>query len=158
MKIERKAPPTIENKKARRNYEVLDTVEAGIVLVGTEVKSLRTGKGEIADAYVIPRENELYLLNLRIEPYRSGGAFNHEETRTRKLLLHRREITKLHSKMKEKGLSLIPLKIYFNQSGNVKVLLGLAKGKKVSDKRETEKKAEAKREIDRAMKEANRSR
>jgi SsrA-binding protein len=155
MNSQPRKSPVIENKKARRNYEILETVEAGIVLIGSEVKSIRLGGCEIADAYVTPTEDEMLLLNLRIEPYRNAGAFGHEETRTRKLLLHKNEILKMKQKIREKGLSAIPLKIYFNDKGRVKVLIGLGRGKKLADKRETEKKAEAKREIDRAMKESS---
>lgn len=156
MPQEKKKIPSVENKKARRNYEILDTIEAGIVLTGTEVKSLRSGRAEIADAYAVPKSSELFLLNLRIEPYANAGYINHEETRSRKLLLHKAEIIKLSSRIREKSLTLVPLKIYFNDRGKVKVLLGLGKGKKHADKREDEKKAEAKREMARAMKDANR--
>lgn len=153
---ENKGPPSIENKKARFNYEILETLEAGIVLLGTEVKSLRTGKGDVSDAFVTIHEDELRVTNMRIEPYKNGGAFNHEETRSRQLLLKKKEITRLKQKLKEKGLALVVLKSYFNERGLVKLLLGLGKGKKVADKRETEKKREADKEIARAMKEANR--
>ncbi len=152
----KKGPPVLENKKARRNYEIQETLEAGIVLVGTEVKSLRQGKGDISDAYVVPRNDELWILNMRIEPYSHGSSFNHEELRSRKLLLHGGEIRKLAAKIKEKRLTLVALKCYFNQTGKVKLLLGLGKGRKTVDKREVEKKAEAKKEIARAIKEANR--
>ena len=152
----KKEPPQVENKKARRNYEILETVEAGISLTGSEVKSLRSGKAEIADAYALPKNNELFLLNLRIEPYQNAGFVQHEETRTRKLLLHKNEIIKLSSKIREKHLTLVPLKIYFNDRGKVKLLLGLGKGKKHADRREDEKKAQAKKEMARALKEANR--
>lgn len=148
----RKEPPSIENRKARRNYEVLETIEAGIALVGSEVKSLREGKADIADAYAVPAGTEMNLLNLHIEPYKNAGAFNHEETRTRKLLLHKSEIAKLGAKIREKRLTVIPLKLYFNAAGRVKVLLGVARGKKLVDKRQDEKKNEAKKEIERAVK------
>lgn len=140
------------NKRARHNYEVLDTLEAGIVLVGTEVKSLREGQADIADAFAIPKGNEIYLLNLRIHPYRNATYFNHEEARSRKLLLKKEEITKLISKVHEKRLTLVPLKLYFNARGKIKVELGLCRGKKNVDKREDERKKQDQREMDRALK------
>ncbi|MCB1170810.1 MAG: SsrA-binding protein SmpB [Leptospiraceae bacterium] len=152
----KKAPPTLENKRARRNYEVLETLEAGIALQGTEVKSLREGGGDLLDSYATIQGSEAYLLNLRIQPYRHATHFNHEETRTRKLLLHRKEIDKLTSKIREKKLTAVPLKLYFNDRGKVKVLLGICRGKQKADKRETEKKKEADREMARALKEVNR--
>lgn len=145
--------PALENRKARRNYEILETVEAGVVLVGTEVKSLRLNHADLSDAYAQPREHELYLINLKIEPYKNAGAFNHEEARARKLLLHKKEITKISSKIKEKRLSVVPLKMYFNERGKVKVLLGIGRGKKAADRRESEKKSQADREMARALRE-----
>ncbi|MBI3396144.1 MAG: SsrA-binding protein SmpB [Spirochaetia bacterium] len=147
------AAPVLENRKARRNYEVIETLEAGIVLVGTEVKSLRNGRADLGDAYVQPKDAALFIINLKIEPYKSAGAFNHEETRPRKLLLHAKEITTLSAKIKEKRLAVIPLKMYFNERGRVKILLGVARGKKAADKRESEKKEEAKKEMARALRE-----
>ncbi|MCB1172438.1 MAG: SsrA-binding protein SmpB [Leptospiraceae bacterium] len=153
----RRGPPVIENRRARHNYEIMETVEAGIALLGTEVKSLREGRANLQDAYAVPMQNELVLLNCHIQPYSHGNAFNHEETRSRKLLLKRREINSLASKVKEKQLTLVPLKMYFNDRGKVKVLLGLGRGKKLHDKRESEKKNEARKEIDRAMKDHSRN-
>lgn len=147
-----KAPPSFENRQARRKYEITETHEAGLVLTGTEVKSLRGGKCEIADAHVVVKDGELFVLNLRIEPYEHGGAYNHEEKRTRKLLMKRLEIQRLGAKIREKQMAAVPLKIYFNDKGKVKLLLGLGKGKKTSDRREDEKKSQAKREMDRALK------
>lgn len=147
-------PPSIDNKKARRNYEILDTFEAGIVLVGTEVKSLRAGQANISEAYAVPQNGEMFLLNAHISPYPNGGAFNHEETRTRKLLLKKAQIDKLNSRVREKRLSVVPLKMYFNERGKVKLLLGVGRGKKLADKRETEKKNEAQRDIARSLREA----
>ncbi len=147
----KKPPPSFENKQARRKYEISETFEAGIALTGTEVKSLRQGKCEILDAHVIVRDGELFVLNLRIEPYEHGGSFNHEEKRTRKLLMHRGEITKISSKIREKQMTCIPLKLYFNDRGKVKCLIGLGRGKKTADRREDEKKADAKREMARAL-------
>ncbi|MBL8021049.1 MAG: SsrA-binding protein SmpB [Leptospirales bacterium] len=147
-----KAPPSFENRQARRKYEITETHEAGLVLTGTEVKSLRGGKCEIADAHVVVKDGELFVLNLRIEPYEHGGSYNHEEKRTRKLLMKRLEIQRLGAKIREKQMAAVPLKVYFNEKGKVKLLLGLGKGKKSTDRREDEKKAQAKREMDRALK------
>lgn len=147
----KKSPPVLENKKARFQYEIMETVEAGIVLTGTEVKSLREGGGNLADSYALPRGGELFLVNLRIQPYQNAGAFNHAEDRTRKLLLKRTEIARFESRIKEKRLTMIPLKLYFNEKGLVKVLLGLGRGKKIADRRESEKKREADREMARAL-------
>ncbi len=152
----KKEPPSIQNKKARFNYEILETFEAGIVLVGSEVKSLRSGRADMVDAHVVPLGRDLSLINLRIEKYPQAGQFNHDETRSRKLLMHRAEIEKLQAKIKEKRLAIVPLKIYFNERGKVKVTLAVAKGKQKIDKREDEKKADAKREIARALKESGR--
>ncbi|MCB1309069.1 MAG: SsrA-binding protein SmpB [Leptospiraceae bacterium] len=151
-----KGPPSIENKKARHNYEILETIEAGIALLGTEVKSLRAGQASMGDAYAVPRNGEMYLVNLHIQPYQNAGAFNHEETRSRRLLLKKSEIQKYTARIQEKRLTMVPLKLYFNQKGIVKVLLGLGRGKKLADHRETEKKTQAKREIERALRDANR--
>lgn len=136
----------ILNRKARFNYEVIDTIECGIVLKGTEIKSIRNGKANIKDSYGIIKNNEAYILNMHISPYENGGVFNHEETRTRKLLLHKNEILKLNNKLQLEGFTLIPLKVYF-VNGKAKVELGLCKGKKLYDKRETEKKKDIEREI-----------
>ncbi|MEQ8353457.1 MAG: SsrA-binding protein SmpB [Leptospiraceae bacterium] len=152
----KKVPLTLENKRARRNYEVLETLEVGIALQGTEVKSLRAGGGDLLDSFATIQGDELYLLNLRIQPYRNATHFNHEETRTRKLLLHRKEIDKLTSKIREKKLTAVPLKLYFNDRGKVKILLGICRGKQKADKRQDEKKKEADREMARALRDANR--
>ncbi|MEQ9362925.1 MAG: SsrA-binding protein SmpB [Leptospirales bacterium] len=149
-----KGPPVIENRQARYNYAIEETYEAGIVLQGTEVKSLRQGQATLTDAYAVPKNGELFLLNLHIKPYENGGAFNHDETRTRKLLLKASEINKLTAKIREKRLTFVPLKMYFNDRGKVKVLLGLGKGKKLVDKRESEKKAQADRDMARALRDA----
>ncbi len=149
-----KGPPVIENRQARYNYAIDETFEAGIALLGTEVKSLRLGQANLTDAYAVPQNGEMMLLNSRIQPYHNGGAFNHEETRTRKLLLKSAEIRKLSAKIREKRLSFVPLKMYFNDRGKVKVLLGLGRGKKTVDKRESEKKAQANRDMARALQDA----
>ena len=112
------------------------------------------GQGNLTEAYAIPQNGELFLLNARIQPYQNGGAFNHEETRTRKLLFKAAEINKLSAKIREKRLTLVPIKMYFNKQGKVKVLLGLGRGKKLVDKRESEKKAQADREMARALRDA----
>lgn len=135
----------ILNRKARFNYDVIDTIECGIVLKGTEIKSIRAGKANIKDSYGIVKNNEAYILNMHISPYENGGVFNHEETRTRKLLLHKNEILKLKNKLELEGFTLIPLKVYF-VNGKAKIELGLCKGKKLYDKRESIKERDLKRE------------
>ena len=119
----------ILNRKARYDYFIEDEIEAGIVLTGTEIKSIRAGKANIGDSYAIIRNNEIFLLNTHISEYTEGNRFNHDETRTRKLLMHKKEIFKLSNKVDMEGYTLIPLKIYFNK-GRAKVLVGLCKGKK----------------------------
>ena len=143
------------NRKAYHDYYIEETIEAGIALQGTEVKSLRLGLANLTDSYAIVKNEEMYLLNANISLYTHGNLANHEPLRTRKLLLHKAEIRKLTWKMTQKGFTLIPLKIYFTR-GRAKVLIGLAKGKKSFDKRDTIKANEAKREMDRVVKERNR--
>jgi len=152
-KQEEKAAAT--NRKAYHDYFVEETIEAGMALQGTEVKSLRLGLASLSDSYAIVKNDEIFLLNANISPYTHGNIMNHEPLRTRKLLLHREEIRKLIGKMTQKGYTLIPLKIYFVR-GKAKVLVGLAKGKKFHDKRDTIKEKESKREVERAVKERNR--
>lgn len=137
------------NRRAFHDYEILDTLEAGIVLVGTEIKSLRDHGGNIQDAYIIVSGKEALLKNASIAPYRFGNIHNHEEKRTRKLLLHTREMAKLESQTAEKGLTLIPLSIYL-KGGFAKVKIGVAKGKKLHDKRSAIKEREQKRTVSRA--------
>lgn len=139
------------NKRARHDYHILDSWEAGIVLTGTEVKSLRNGKANLTDAYGIVRDGELFLLNLHIPHYEQANQFNHDPVRTRKLLLHRREIRKLIGSVERQGLTLVPLELYFNPRGKAKVQIALAKGKKQHDKRDTERERDAQREIARAL-------
>jgi len=139
------------NRKAFHDYHIQDKCEAGVSLLGTEVKSLREGRANLKDSYVIIKDGEAYILNCHISPYSHGNIMNHEPLRTRKLLLHRKEIVRLQGKAAQKGYSLIPLKIYF-KDGRAKVEIGLAKGKRQYEKRETIKKKEADREIERAMK------
>ena len=136
----------INNRKAKYDYEIIDTIEAGMVLSGTEVKSIRAGKAQLKDSYAVIKNQEAFLLNMNISVYEHGNLFNHEETRTRKLLLHKKEIIKLSDKIRLEGFTLVPLKIYFKGSC-AKVLLGLARGKKNYDKREAIKKRDMDREV-----------
>lgn len=145
----------INNRKVNYDYEILDTYEAGIVLTGTEIKSIRQGKANLKDSYAIVRNNELYLLNMHISHYKEGNIFNHDETRTRKLLMHKKEIYKLRDYIEKNGNALVPIKLYF-KGNNAKILIGLAKGKKNYDKRESEKKKDSIREIKRELKNINR--
>lgn len=139
-----------QNKTARLNYYIDDTLEAGIVLVGTEVKSLREGRANLKDSYALVQDDEVYLHDLHISPYTHGNRYNHDPLRVRKLLLHKREISRLYGKSREKGLTLVPLKMYF-KNGKVKVEIGVGRGKKLHDKREDMKLKEDRREIERAF-------
>ncbi|MGQ9695147.1 MAG: SsrA-binding protein SmpB [Thermodesulfobacteriota bacterium] len=141
------------NKKAFHDYTIEETHEAGVVLLGTEVKSLRIGKGNLKDSYVRIENGEAFLYNTHISPYPYGHQFNHEPERIRKLLLHKREIRRLQGKIQERGYTLLPLKIYLKR-GIIKIELGLAKGKTLQDKREDLKRKTADREIEKAMKAA----
>jgi SsrA-binding protein len=138
------------NRQARHNYFIDEVFEAGLVLVGSEVKSLRDGKANLVDSYARIHKGEAFLVNAHISAYAGANQFNHEPTRLRKLLLHEREIERLTGKTKERGLTLIPLRMYF-KNGRAKVELGLARGKKNYDKRETLKRHEAAREMDRSI-------
>ncbi|CAM5583562.1 MAG TPA: SsrA-binding protein SmpB [Mesorhizobium sp.] len=142
-----------ENRKARFSYEVLDTVEAGLVLTGTEVKSLRQGQANIQESYASVEDGGIWLINSYLPEYLQGNRFNHEPRRRRKLLLNKREIAKLGQGVARDGMTLVPLKIYFNDKGRAKLLLGLARGKKLHDKRETEKQRDWAREKGRLLKE-----
>lgn len=144
-----------QNRKAYHDYSIEETVEAGMSLVGTEVKSLREGKANLKDSYVLIKDMEAFLFNCHISPYSHGNIMNHEPLRTRKLLLHKKEIMRLQGKIAQKGYTLIPLKIYF-KDGRAKVEVGLAKGKREFEKRETIKEREANREIEKAIKSRNR--
>ena len=139
-----------QNKKAYHDYSIEETIEAGIQLLGTEVKSLREGKSNLKDSYVIIKNAEVFLLNCHISPYSHGNIMNHDPLRTRKLLLHEREIQRLKGMSQQKGYTLVPLKIYF-KGPYAKVEVGLAKGKKLYEKRDTIREREAKRTIERAM-------
>ncbi|HEX5830098.1 MAG TPA: SsrA-binding protein SmpB [Gemmatimonadaceae bacterium] len=139
------------NRRARHDYEILETWEAGLVLTGTEVKSLRAGKANLSDAYGIVKDGEIWLLNLHISPYEQGNQFNHDPTRTRKLLLHKREIRRMIGSVERQGLTLVPLELYFRR-GVAKVTLGLARGKKTHDKRADLRRKDDEREMARVMK------
>lgn len=146
------AKTLIQNRKARYDYHIEDTYEAGIALKGPEVKSLRAGKGNIQDAYISFRNGEAFILNMHISPYEQANIFNEDPTRTRKLLLNKREIRKLEADRQRQGYTIIPTKVYLNNRGLVKVEVATAKGKKTYDKREDIKRRDAQREIQRSMK------
>lgn len=141
----------ILNRQARHDYFILEEIEAGIALTGTEIKSIRKGEATIKDSYAIIRGGEVYLLNMFIKHYEQGNIFNHDEKRTRKLLLHKKEIWKLRDRLEQEGCTLIPLKIYFKKN-HAKVLIGLCKGKKNFDKRESIKERDIKRNIEKELK------
>src|SRR5207302_1824199 len=140
-----------DNRKARFNYEIGEVFEAGIALTGTEVKSLRQGKAAIAESYADARNGEIWLVNCNIAEYLQAGRFNHAPKRPRKLLLHRRQINKLSGAVEREGMTLVPLKLYFNEKGRAKIEIALARGKKLHDKRETEKKRSWERERGRLL-------
>jgi len=142
-----------QNRKARHNYFIEESLEAGLALQGTEVKSLRQGRASIIEAYAAEQDGEIYLLNAQIPKYEAANRFNHEPKRPRKLLLHRREANRLIGLTKREGYTLVPLRLYFNERGIAKLELGLAKGKRQVDKRETEKKRDWQREKARLMRE-----
>jgi len=140
-----------ENRQARYHYEIGDQFEAGIALTGTEVKSLRTGKATIAESYVSPERGEIFLINATIPEYLQANRFNHEPKRPRKLLLHGKEIDRLQKGVEREGMTVVPLRIFFNDKGRAKVQIALAKGKKLHDKRETEKQRDWKKEQGRLL-------
>jgi len=140
-----------DNRKARFNYEILDTFEAGIALTGTEVKSLRRGKATLGESYASAEENQIILINAHIPEYLQANRFNHEPRRPRQLLLHRKQINKLIGAIQKEGMTLIPLKIYFNERGRAKLSLALGRGKKLHDKRETDKQRSWQRDKARLM-------
>ncbi len=153
---EQKTKIIIENRKARHDFTILETYEAGIALTGTEVKSLRAGKANFKDSYAqVTNGGEVFVYNFHISPYEHGNIFNHDPLRNRRLLLHKGEIRKLIGKVKEKGYTLVPLKLYFKH-GLVKMELALAVGKKTYDKRQELARKDARREMERAIKERNR--
>ncbi len=141
-----------ENKKALFNYEILERLEAGIALLGSEVKSIREGRVSLKESFADIKNGEVYLINCHISPYEAANRFNHEPLRPRKLLLHRQEIKRLTGKIKEKGLTLIPTKIYFNDKGKVKVEIALARGKRAYEKKEAIKARDIERELRAEMK------
>lgn len=145
--------PIARNKRARHDYEILETWECGLVLTGTEVKALRDGRAQITDAYGIVKDGEVWLLNAHIAPYERGNIWNHEPTRTRKLLLHQKEIRQLIGAVERKGLTLVALDLYFKH-GRAKLKLGLARGKKLHDKRADLKERDDTREMQRALRSA----
>lgn len=143
----------ISNRRATYEFHLLETFVAGIVLTGTEVKAIREGKVNLGDAFCFFKDNELYVKNLNISEYSRGNINNHDPLRIRKLLLTKRELRRLSTKIKERGLTIVPVRIYFNEKGYCKMEIALAKGKKTHDKRESIKLREGKRELDRVMKE-----
>lgn len=150
-KKERPIKVIAENRKARFNFAVEDTVEAGIALTGTEVKSIRNGKSTIAESYADPKGGEIWLINCNIPEYLQANQFNHEPKRPRKLLLHRKQINKLMGAVERQGMTLVPLMMYFNERGRVKLQLALAKGKQLHDKRASEKDRDWSREKGRLL-------
>ncbi len=145
-----------ENRRARFDYEITDTLEAGLVLTGTEVKSLRLGKAQIAESYASPEGGELWLINAHIPEYLEANRFNHAERRPRKLLVSKKQLARLDAEVSRAGNTIVPLKIYFNDQGRAKVLIGLGKGKKNYDKRETQRNRDWNRDKSRIMKEGGR--
>lgn len=148
--------PIAENRRARYDYEILDTLEAGIVLTGTEVKSLRIGKAQITEAYASPERGELWLINAHIPEYLQANRFNHEEKRPRKLLVKKKDLARLSQDVERAGNTIVPMKLYFNEQGRAKLLIGVGKGKKSFDKRETERNRDWNRDKSRIMKEGGR--
>jgi len=150
-KSERRIKVVADNRRARFNYEIGETFEAGIALTGSEVKSLRAGKATIAESYADPRGGEIWLVNSNIPEYQQAGRFNHPPKRPRKLLLHQRQISRLAGAVEREGMTIVPLKLYFNERGRAKVEIALARGKKLHDKRETLKKRSWERERGRLL-------
>ena len=148
--------PVADNRRARYDYEILDTLEAGIMLTGTEVKSLRQGHAMIAESYASPEDGGLWLINAHIPEYLQANRFNHEERRKRKLLVSKKDLVRLSEGVERAGNTIVPLKLYFNERGIAKLLIGLAKGKKSYDKRDVEKNRDWNREKSRIMKEGGR--
>jgi len=142
-----------DNRKARFNFEIVSTLEAGIVLTGSEVKSLRTGKASLGESYATEQRGELYLINAHIPEYNAANRLNHHPRRQRKLLVHKREIDRLARAVQAEGMTLVPLRLYFNERGTAKLELALAKGKKLHDKRETEKRRDWQRDKARLLRE-----
>ena len=154
--MKREEKTIAKNKKAFHEYEILETLEAGIELTGTEVRSLRDNHCQLTDCFALIRDGEVWLHNVHIHPYSNGSIFNRDPDRRRKLLLHRKQIDYLDGKLRTRGVALVPLELYFNEDGRVKLLLGLGRGKKLYDKREDMAKRDMQREIDRALKQRSR--
>jgi SsrA-binding protein len=152
MASEKDHAPTVANRRAKFLYFIEETVEAGVMLKGSEVKAIRAGRANLTDSYVRIRDGDAYLVGLHIGPYENAGPFAHEARRERKLLLHRRELDRLGGKIREAGYTLIATKLYFNADGRLKAEIALAKGKKAHDKRQTIREREGKKEVARAMK------
>ena len=150
-KPERRFKVVADNRKARFNYAIGEVFEAGLVLTGTEVKSLRAGKATIAESYADAREGEIWLINANIPEYLQASRFNHAPKRARKLLLHQRQINRLAGAVEREGMTIVPLKLYFNEKGRAKIEIALAKGKKLHDKRESDRKRSWQRERGRLM-------
>ena len=150
-KKERPRKIVADNRKARFNYEIGEVVEAGIALTGTEVKSLRNGRAAIAESYADAKNGEIWLINANIPEYLQASRFNHAPKRVRKLLLHKRQISKLENAVEREGMTIVPLKMYFNEKGRAKIEIAVARGKKLHDKRETEKKRSWDRERGRLL-------
>lgn len=147
--------PIAQNRRASHDYFIEETFEAGLVLQGTEIKSIRAGKVSLNDAHIRITDGEAFVINMHIAPYEQGNRFNHDPTRTRKLLLHRKEIDKLFGQVQQKGYTIVPLKLYI-KNGFAKLLIGLGRGKKLYDKRDDMKQKQMKRDIDRALKDMGR--
>jgi SsrA-binding protein len=152
----REEKPVAENRKARHDYFIDEVIEAGLALTGTEVKSLRLGRVNLRDSFARVINGEVFLVNCHIAPYDKGNRWNHEPYRDRKLLLHKKEIRELLAKVKQEGMTLVPVRLYFDKQGRAKILLGVARGKKQYDKRRTMHEREVERHIDRVMKDRTR--
>ena len=152
MKIKIEKSVSISNKRARFEYEILDQIEAGMVLTGTEIKSLRSSKASITESFCQFVDGELYIINMMIDEYKLGTFYNHKKKRERKLLLNKRELQKFEKKLKDVGNTIIPLKLYINEKGKAKILIAIGRGKKLFDKRESIKDRESKRSLDRILK------
>ena len=152
MKVKIEKSVSISNKRAKFEYEILDQIEAGMVLTGTEIKSLRSSKASITESFCQFVDGELYIINMMIDEYKLGTFYNHKTKRERKLLLHKRELQKFEKKLKDVGNTIIPLKLYINEKGKAKILIAIGRGKKLFDKRESIKDRESKRSLDRILK------
>ena len=152
MKVKIEKSVSISNKRARFEYEILDQIEAGMVLTGTEIKSLRSSKASITESFCQFVDGELYIINMMIDEYKLGTFYNHKTKRERKLLLHKRELQKFEKKLKYVGNTIIPLKLYINEKGKAKILIAIGRGKKLFDKRDSIKDRENKRNLDRILK------